>query len=77
MHPCNEYQLIWQQTSEKGPACKALGEQSRVALGLAHKEVQLLVHDLLLARIGHHLLLVLHHPLRLAPELHRLHPPQP
>ena len=33
----------------------------------------MLVHDLLLAGIGHHLLLVLHNPLCLAPELHGLY----
>ena len=37
----------------------------------------MLVHDLLLAGVSHHLLLVLHHPLSLAPELHGLNPHKP
>lgn len=58
-------------------ACQALCKQGGVALGLAHKEVQVLVHDLLLAGVSHHLLFVLHYPLSLAPELHGLHPHKP
>ena len=60
-------------TQQGQHACQALCKEGGVALCLADKEVQVLVHDLLLAGIGHHLLLVLHHPLSLAPELHGLH----